>query len=119
MKDLCMKYMEAKAAEAAAKEERLMAEAALLAAVRPSKLEGTETRATDGFKVSVTSKLSRSLDYDAYRAMDLPENIAFVDMKPTINLKNLRMIERLDPALVAQCVTVKPAKPSIKVQEVA
>jgi len=115
MKDLCMKYMEAKAAEAAAKEERLMAEAALLAAVRPSKLEGTETKATDG----VTSKLSRSLDYDAYRAMDLPENIAFVDMKPTINLKNLRMIERLDPALVAQCVTVKPAKPSIKVQEVA
>ena len=119
MKDLCMKYMEAKAAEAAAKEERLRAEAELLAVVKPSKLEGTETKATDGFKVSITTKLNRSLDFDAYRAMDLPENMAFVDLKPSINLKSLRMIERLDPALVAQCVTVKPAKPSIKVQEVA
>jgi hypothetical protein len=119
MKELCMKFMEAKAREAAAKEERLRAEAELLAAVKPSKLEGTETRATDGFKVSVTTKLNRSLDFDAYRAMDLPENMAFVEFKPSINLKNLRMIERLDPALVAQCVTVKPAKPSIKIEEVA
>jgi len=119
MKDLCMKFMEAKAREAAAKEERLKVEAELLAAIKPEKLEGTETRATDGFKVSVTSKLSRSLDYDAYQSLGLPENMSFVDLKPAINLKNLRMIERLDPALVAQCVTVKPAKPSIKVEEVA
>ncbi len=119
MKEICQKFMEAKAREAAAKEERLRVEAELLAAIKPEKLEGTETRATDGFKVSVTTKLSRSLDYEKYRSMDLPENMAFVDLKPAINLKNLRMIERLDPALVAQCVTTKPAKPSIKIEEVA
>lgn len=119
MKELCMKLMEAKAKEAAAKEERLKAEAELVSAIKPEKMEGTETRATDGFKVSVTSKLSRTLDYDRYQALDLPDNLAFVDMKPAINLKNLRMIERLDPALVAQCVTVKPGKPSIKIEEVS
>lgn len=119
MKELCMKFMEAKAKEAAAKEERLKAEAELVSAVQPEKLEGTETRVTDGFKVSVTNKLSRSLDYEAYKAMELPDNMQFVDFKPSINLKHLRMIERLDPALVTQCVTVKPAKPSIKVEEVS
>lgn len=119
MKDLCMKFMEAKAKEAAAKEDRLMVEAELLSAIKPTKVEGTETKATDGYKVSVTTKLSRSLDYDRYQALELPDNMAFVDLKPSINLKNLRMIERLDPALVAQCVTVKPAKPSIKIEEVA
>jgi len=119
MKELCMKFMEAKAREAAAKEERLRAEAELLAAIKPEKIEGTETKATDGFKISVTTKLNRSLDYDRYQALELPENLAFVDLKPSINLKNLRMIERLDPALVAQCITTKPAKPSIKVEEVA
>ena len=118
MKDLCMKYMDAKAAEAAAKEERLVAEAKLLAAINPSKLEGTETKATDGFKVSITTKLNRSLDYPAYKSLELPDNLAFVDMKPSLNIKNLRMIERIDPALVAKCVTVKPAKPTIKIEPV-
>jgi hypothetical protein len=119
MKELCVKYLIAKANEHKAKADRLAAERELLAVIKPEKLEGTETRATDGFKVSVTHKLSRDLDYERYQALNLPENLAFVDLKPSINLKNLRMIERLDPALVAQCVTVKPAKPSIKVEEVA
>ena len=119
MKELCMKFMEAKAKEAAAKEERLAIESELLEAIKPAKLEGTETRATDGFKVSVTSKLNRTLDYDKYQTLGIPDNMSFVDLKPAINLKHLRMIERLDPTLVAQCVTVKPAKPSIKIEEVA
>lgn len=119
MQELCKKFIEAKNREAAAKEERLKIEAELLAAIEPEKLEGTETRATDGFKVTVTSKLTRSLDYPAYQAMDLPENMRFVDLKPSINVKNMRMMERFDPEIVAQCVTVKPAKPSIKVEEVS
>ena len=119
MKELCQKYLAAKAMEAAAKSERLAVESELLKAINPTKIEGTETSATDGFKVSITTKLSRSLDYDRYQSLGLPENMGFVDLKPEINLKHLRMIERLDPALVAQCVTTKPAKPSIKVEEVA
>jgi len=118
MKEICEKFLTAKAKEAAAKEERLNAEAELVAALKPGKLEGTATIATDGFKVSVTAKLNRTLDYEAYQEMQLPDNMAFVDLKPTINLKNLRMLERLDPDTVAQCVTVKPGKPSIKVEVV-
>ena len=119
MKDLCIKFIEAKNNEALAKKQRLQAETELIAAMCPAKLEGTETKATDGFKVSVTSKLNRSLDYEKYQSLGIPENMSFVDLRPAINLKNLRMIERLDPELVAQCVTVKPAKPALKVEEVA
>lgn len=119
MKELCMKYLEAKAMEARAKEERLAIEAALLAEFNPSKDEGTETKAVDGFKVSVTSKLNRVLDFEAYRALQLPENLAFVDLKPEINLKNLRILEKVDPSIVAACITTKPSKPTIKLEEVA
>jgi len=118
MKDLCQALVLAKASEQAAKEKRLKAEADLLAAFNPSKDEGTETRATDGFKVSVTTKLTRKLDYGAYQELQLPENMSFVDLKPSINLKNLRAIERLDPALVSRCITTKPSKPAIKVEGV-
>ncbi len=119
MKELCQKFIMAKAKEAAAKAERLKVEKELLEVANPTKLEGTETTATDGFKISVTSKLTRKLDIDAYASLELPENMQFVDYTPKINLKNLRMLERIDPNLVAKCVTVKPAKPSIKVMEVA
>ena len=118
MKTLCQEYVMAKAREKAAKETRLIVEAALIEAIGPTKLEGTETKATDGFKVSVTSKLTRKLDYGAYQELQLPENMSFVDLKPAINLKNLRMVEKLDPALAAQCITSKPAKPALKVEGV-
>ena len=115
-KKLCREYILAKAKEKAAKEQRLEIESKLVEVFEPSKDEGTETKAIDGFKVSVTSKLNRSLDIDAYHSLNIPGNMAFVDFKPQINLKNLRMLERLDPAMVAKCITTKPGKPSIKVE---
>lgn len=118
MKDLCIKLLAAKAKEAAAKQERLSLEAEILSAFKSTKLEGTETKATDGFKVSVTNKLNRILDYKAYKSIHLPENLAFVALKPHIDLKKMRIIEATNPTLVAQCVTVKPAKPAIKIKEV-
>jgi len=119
MKELCQAVIMAKANERAAKEIRLTAEKELLKAIHPTKMEGTETTATDGFKISVTSKLTRKLDYEAYQELQIPENMSFVDFKPSINLKNLRMIERIDPSLAAKCITTKPAKPTIKLEEVA
>lgn len=118
-KELCREYILARNTEKAAKEYRLSLEKKLVEAFGASKDEGTETKATDGFKVSVTSKLNRSLDVDAYRALDLPGNMAFVDFKPQINLKNLRVAERIYPGLVAKCITTKPGKPVIKIEEVA
>ena len=114
MKELCEAYLRSKEAEVNAKAVRIAAEEALIQAIGPSKLEGTETHATDGFKISVTSKLTRKLDFDSYVGLGLD----FVDMVPKINLANLRVYEKTNPELVAVCVTSKPAKTSIKVTEV-
>lgn len=118
MKELCKRLIEAKLAEDAAKRSRIEAENALIAAFGETKTEGSTTRTYGSYKVTVTKKVSRSLDFDAYRALNLPPDHQFVDMKPAINLKKLRLIEGIDPALVASCVTAKPAKPYVKIEEV-
>lgn len=119
MENLCRELLDAKAAEEFAKNRRISIENKIAALFDPFKLEGTETKKTGKYKISVTSKLTRKLDYEKYQALQLPENLGFVDFKPEINLKNLRMMERIDPAIVTQCVTVMPAKKSVKVEEVA
>ena len=118
MEKLCEQLLKAKADEISAKNKRIEIEDKIAALFDQSKLEGTETKKTPRFKVSVTSKLTRKLDYEKYRALQLPENLGFVNLKPEINLKNLRMMEKIDPAIVIQCVTVTPAKKTIKVEEV-
>jgi len=89
-----------------------------LAALIATKDEGTDTAKTGMFKVSVTSKLNRTLDYEAYQAIEsgLPEGVRCVDLKPSLNLKKLRALEMVDPALPATFITTKPAKPSVKIE---
>lgn len=114
---LCTNLVMAKAAEDDAKTQRVAIETeiAQMLATGP---EGTDKAEAGMYKVTVSSKLTRSLDYPAYCAIekDLPEGVRFVDLKPSINLKKLRALEMVDPSIVSQCVTTKPAKPSVKVE---
>ncbi len=118
LKDAAALFLKAKTTENNAKEKRLQAEKDLLRVFGKIPLDGTTTKATDGYKISVTGKLTRNLDFPAYKACDLPENIQFVEMVPRINMKRLKAVEMVDPVLVASLVTVKPAKTAIKVEEV-
>jgi hypothetical protein len=120
MESFITNYLRAKRFEEEAKQVRLAAEARLIAAVNNDKLEGSMTVDTPHFKVSVANKLTRTLDYEAYQSLaaSLPETLQFVDMDPKINLTKLRHLEAVDPTIVARCVTVKPAKPSITIKEV-
>ncbi len=121
MNQIIERYLVAKAKEQAAKNERLAAEHDLFNLVSNDKVEGSKSLTTDRFKVSVTNKVTRILDHEAYQSVltDIPHNMRFVDYKPAINLKNLRHLEVARPDIVASCVTVKPAKPSITVKEVS
>ena len=80
-------------------------------------VEGVLHASGDLYKVTVTKKLNRSLDIEAYQSLDLPENAQFVDFKPSINLKRMRAVEQLEPSIIEACVTVKPAKSTIKIEE--
>ena len=118
LKDLCTELSLAKGRLSAIQSHIKNLENDILATI-PPKLEVSQTIPVHGWKLTTTHKLTRKLDFDAYQALDLPENMQFVNMKPTIDLFKLRAIEMLDPALVAQCVTVKPAKTAIKIEEVS
>ena len=83
-----------------------------------TKPEGTTTIKEENFKVSVSCKLNRSIDYDAYLKVrdSLPENLRPISYKPEIDLKILRALEIIDPSIPATFITTKPAKPSVKVE---
>jgi len=114
--ELRMQLALAQDVEHQARERRLAVEAEILA-LMPVKHEGTVTDKEVG--LSVTYKVTRKLDYEAYQAIaeGLPEGLQCVDMKPTLNLKSFRALELVDPSLAASFVTESPAKPSISILE--
>ena len=114
---LCSNLVAAKYAESVEKAKRLQFEDAISSLIATQE-EGTENVVAGSFKISVTSKLTRSLDYPAYLAVEdgLPEGIKCVDLKPSLNLKKLRALEMVDPSLSAHFITTKPAKCSVKVE---
>ena len=116
LKDLCQTLALAKNRLAGAQATVLKIETQIIAMI-PTKLEGSQTIPVAGFKLTTTHKVTRKLDYAAYKALDLPESMEFVNLKPSIDLFKLRAIERLDPGLVAECVTMKPAKTAVKIEE--
>ena len=118
MDELIKAFKKAKAVEQAAKKIRLAAQKDLLNSVKLTKLEGTETFKTNNFELKVSSKLKRTLDFEAYKALELPRNLLFVKLKPTIDLKKLKAIEMVDPAIIEMCVTIKPATPGIQIKEI-
>lgn len=115
MKDLLKNFLIAKSIEEAAREGRIAAEEAIIAKMGNLKLEGTTTKEVENYKVSVTTKLTRTLDYDKYVALGLPKAMQFVDFKPTINVTAYKQASLSNPA-IALCVTSKPAKTSVKVE---
>ncbi len=81
------------------------------------KLEGV-TKTSWG---SITNKLTRKLDYEAYNAFiakGIPAKFHFVDYAPKIDLKKLRALELVRPEIVSRCITTKPAKTTITIKEV-
>jgi len=119
MEKILARYLAAKAAEEDAKQNRLTAEAELIAAVENDKLEGTKTVVTPNYKVSVSNKLTRALDHDAYLKIrdSLPKPLQFLKYKPEIDLTKLRHLEAVDPSLLINCITIRPGKPSITIKE--
>jgi len=94
-----------------------------ISALIPGELEGTESREVDGLKIKVVRKLTRTLDEKLYfkNMYLIPKSIDPVIYKPSLDLKKLRAIETANPEVFAVCqkfISVKPAKDSVKVEEV-
>ena len=114
---LCSNLVAAKHAEGEAKRQRLVFEDKITDIISV-KEEGVDTVNAGHFTVSVTSKLTRKLNYAAYQDLEvsLPEGLRCIDLKPSVNMKKLRALELVDPGISAMFITTKPAKAAVKVE---
>lgn len=115
----------AKEAEALATANRIEAENALIA-LMPAKTEGSVFMKGADYKVSITYAMNRTVDGPALAAIRDTVAPALLDMavqyKPSLVLAGLRYLSSNEPeayALLAQAITAKPAKPSVKVERIA
>ena len=114
----------AKNTERCATEARIRAELELLA-LCPAKPEGSMTTRTDGYKVTTTGVVNRSVDQAALAAIRsaIPEALfdQAVRYKPeliTAGVRNLQLNEPATYAVLAQAFTAKPGKTSVVVERV-
>ena len=117
IEEIAERIIELKEREAELKAERTELEDELATAIA-TKEEGTESRTAGKYKVTVTSKLNRTLDYPAYQAIenDIPEGVRCVKFEPKLDLKKLRAMDAVRPGFSAAFITTKPAKPSVKIE---
>ena len=117
IEETARRIAELKEREDAAKNERTVLENDLASAIA-TKEEGTESRTAGQYKITVTSKLTRTLDYPAYQAIenDIPEGVRCVKFEPKLDLKKLRAMDAVRPGFSAAFITTKPARPSVKVE---
>ncbi len=106
---------DAKTEELCAKTRRLLIEIRIAEALPSVGVEGTVTRVAGDYKLKVKRSLLRSLDHEAYLAINVPPEQAFVTYKPTLDMKALR---NADVGYAAACVTEKPSKISVTIERI-
>ena len=118
MQSYAVTILDLKDREDAARAQRQELEARL-AGMIATKDEGADKAEAGRYRITVTSKLNRALDYEAYRALEaeIPEGLRCVRMKPEIDLAKLRAMDLARPGFSARFVTTKPAKASVKIEE--
>jgi hypothetical protein len=118
---LAAAWRAAKDAEEAARQQRLDIEASLLESV-PTVSEGTASLEAGPYKVTVTTKLNRSVDSDKLQGLWdrlVPKAQGCFTWKATIKVAELRKVQEFIPdsyALLATVIEAKPAKASISVE---
>lgn len=115
----------AKEAEHIATAARIEAENALVALL-PTKTEGSVSMKGADYKVSITYAMNRTVDGPALAA--IRDSIApglleqAISYKPSLVLSGLRYLQSNEVeayAVLAQAITSKPAKPSVRVERIA
>lgn len=122
MKDLIQNYLKAKEAEKQAQDARIALELEI-AALLDGPSDGQKTHTVDGYKVTVSRRVNRSVDWDAFdEAMTGAETPAPVIIKRELDTKGLRWYADQDPDRyfeIQKAITEKPGKPSVTAKEIS
>lgn len=114
-------WLSAKAEEDAARQRRIDLESDIVAE-HGCKDEGSATHHADGYKITITGRMNRTLDRAAWESIapDIPENLRPVEYKPSLDVKGLRYLQQNEPALyakAAEAITAKPGKAAVKIEK--
>ena len=115
--DAASDWMTAKNMENEANKLRLEAEAELVKFLG-AKTEGAESHQIGPYKATITGKLNRKVDWDAFHKMDFPTELAPVKYKPELDSKGFRYLESNEPELFKRfgtVLTIEPAKTAVTV----
>ena len=120
LESLASDWREAKRKEEAARDERVEIEERIVE-LTGHKEEGSETHKAGEYKVTVTGKLTRKLDAEAWAQIEarIPEELRPVSYVPKLETKGLRYLEEKEPdvyRMVAQAIETKPAKTAVQVK---
>ena len=123
LQQLVDRWVDAKRAEAQARDARVGIEEAILEQL-PRQDEGTQTvMLDDGRRLTITNKIDRKIDDAAWRAvMDkIPSELRPIThvLEPKLDLKGLRWCMEHRPdlyAVIATAITAKPAKPGVSLK---
>lgn len=110
----------AKANEAKARQARVEAETALLPFL-DVKTEGSTTIEIADYKVTVSQKLNRKLSAEGFAAVRayIPEELRPIKITTALDDTGVKWLQNNEPqlyAIIADHLTVTPAKPSITVK---
>lgn len=113
----------AKTQEMLARMRRIEAEKQLIELVGFDKTEGSSSFESCGLRVTLTGKLTRTLDPKKWEEIKhtIPTDLHPVDYKPSLILPAIRYLENNEPETfkqISQAITTKPAKVAVILKDI-
>lgn len=120
VQELCNEWLQAKKDEASANKRRVEIENQIVG-ITGKREEGSQTHETCGFKVTVTGKVTRKMDWKAWEEVKgkIAPALHPVKMKPELDEKGVKWLHDNEPEIYALLpIEVKPAKTAVEVKVV-
>lgn len=120
--EIANELFEAREAEKKANERRVELEEELIALLG-QKEEGAQTHEVGDYKVTITGKLIRKIDWDLYDqsiAAKIPESLQPVKVKRELDDTGVKYLANNEPQiyrLLAKALTIKPAKTAVTISK--
>ena len=108
--------------EKAAKEKRISLEEELIALVG-AREEGAQTHEIGDYKITITGKLNRKIDwemFDAQLAAKIPASLHPVKMKRELDETGVKYLANNEPQIykvLLPALTIQPAKTNVKITQ--
>ena len=118
LEELAADWLRAKAEESAANKRRIQIEEHIVA-LTGKRDEGSKTVDAPGFKITVTGKISRRMDWDKWEQVkgQIAPQLWPVKMKPELDEKGVKWLQQNEVEIYAMLpIEVKPAKTAIEVK---